>query len=77
MAAGCQDGDPRTMDSSLRPRSAPLSPRLLAAAPHRLLFLIGAINVLAAMAWWALWLVALRWQPWSLPQPPVPAGLLG
>ena len=32
------------------------SPARLAAAPHRLLFLIGALNVLAAMAWWAGWL---------------------
>ena len=27
--------------------------RLMAAAPHRLLFLVGAGNVLAAMSWWA------------------------
>jgi len=33
-------------------------PRLLAAAPHRLLFLIGSLNVLAAMAWWLSWLHA-------------------
>jgi uncharacterized protein involved in response to NO len=51
-----------------------LSPRWLAAAPHRLLFFVGAVNVLAGMAWWALWLVALRWQWWALPKPPIPAG---
>ncbi|MDZ4348907.1 MAG: NnrS family protein [Xanthomonadaceae bacterium] len=47
---------------------------VLARAPHRLLFLIGALNVLAAMAWWTAWLVAMRWQLFSLPQPPIPAG---
>lgn len=47
---------------------------VLAQAPHRLLFLIGALNVLAAMAWWTAWLVAMRWQLFSLPQPPIPAG---
>lgn len=47
---------------------------VLARAPHRLLFLIGAVNVLAAMAWWAAWLVAMRWQLLSLPQSPIPAG---
>ena len=40
----------------------------LAAAPHRLLFFIGAANVLAAMAWWTGWLGG-----W-LPTPSVPAG---
>jgi uncharacterized protein involved in response to NO len=54
--------------------SFPLSPRLLAEAPHRLLFFVGATNVLAAMAWWAIWLVAARWQLLPLPQPPIPAG---
>ena len=54
---------------------APALP-LLAAAPHRLLFFIGAANVLMAMAWWALWLVALRWQVVALPQPRIPGGYL-
>jgi uncharacterized protein involved in response to NO len=52
----------------------PLSPRLLAAAPHRLLFFVGAANVLAAMGWWTLWLLALRWQLLPMPQPPIPPG---
>lgn len=41
-----------------------LSPRRLTAAPHRLLFFIGASNVLLAMAWWTLWLLhaQLGWQ---------------
>ena len=48
--------------------------RLMAAAPHRLLFLVGATNVLAAMSWWTAWLIAARWGGVPLPQPPVPAG---
>ena len=48
--------------------------RLMAAAPHRLLFLVGATNVLAAMGWWAAWLVAARWHGIETPQPPLPAG---
>ena len=48
--------------------------RLMAAAPHRLLFLVGASNVLAAMTWWAAWLVAARWHGIAMPQPPLPAG---
>jgi uncharacterized protein involved in response to NO len=48
--------------------------KLLAAAPHRLLFLVGATNVLAAMAWWAFWLANLRWLHWPMAQPAVPAG---
>jgi uncharacterized protein involved in response to NO len=54
--------------------SLPISPKLLAAAPHRLLFLIGATNVLAAMAWWALWLSGTRFGAPDLPQPPLFAG---
>ena len=30
-------------------------PVVLTAAPHRLLFCVGALNVLAAMSWWAWW----------------------
>ncbi|MDG6348648.1 NnrS family protein [Luteimonas sp. 8-5] len=46
----------------------------IANAPHRLLFAIGAGNVLLAMAWWALWLVDLRWQLFELQQPAVYGG---
>lgn len=46
----------------------------LAATPHRLLFFIGAMNVLAAMLWWALWLIDQRWQAFGLASPPMPAG---
>ncbi len=48
--------------------------QLLAAAPHRLLFLIGATNVLLAMGWWTAWLVGARWQLLHLPLVTVPAG---
>ncbi|MEI7037916.1 NnrS family protein [Fulvimonas yonginensis] len=54
---------------------APLSTAgLLAAAPHRPLFLAGALAVLTSMAWWTLELASLRlrWPAW--PQPPVPPG---
>jgi uncharacterized protein involved in response to NO len=48
--------------------------RLLAAAPHRPLFLVGAANVLLAMGWWAAWLTGTR-TGWFVPAtPPLPAG---
>lgn len=50
------------------------SARVLAAAPHRLLFLVGAANVLLAMLWWTAWLADARWQLFGTPQPPVFAG---
>lgn len=50
--------------------------RQLAAAPHRLLFFVGATNVLLAMAWWAVWLVDARWRMFGLQPPAVPAGWL-
>jgi uncharacterized protein involved in response to NO len=53
------------------------SPRLLAHAPHRLMFFVGASNVLLAMLWWAAWLVSARWpQLLSLHQPAPYAGWL-
>ncbi len=48
------------MGTMTTPVSGP-SPGLLAAAPHRLMFFIGAGNLLLAMAWWAAWLCAQRW----------------
>ena len=56
---------------------ASLSPRLLANAPHRLMFFVGASNVLLAMLWWAAWLVAARWPALlTMPQPEPYAGWL-
>jgi uncharacterized protein involved in response to NO len=48
--------------------------RIIAAAPHRLMFFIGATNVLLAMLWWAWWLVGARWLGGTSAQPPLPAG---
>jgi len=48
--------------------------RLLAAAPHRFMFFIGATNVLMAMLWWTLWLLDARYQWFGLAQPAIPAG---
>ena len=56
------------------PRGA--SPSLLATAPHRLMFFIGAGNLLLAMAWWSLWLADARWQLLGLRQPQPYAGWL-
>ncbi|MEO8803161.1 MAG: NnrS family protein [Rudaea sp.] len=46
--------------------------KLLAAAPHRPLFLAGSIAVLLGMTWWTLQLAAIgfRWSGW--PMPPIP-----
>ena len=46
----------------------------LSAAPHRLMFFIGATNVLAAMAWWTLWLIDVRWRVFGFSPPPLHAG---
>lgn len=58
------------------PAPAPLTPalRLLAAAPHRLLFFAGAANLLLAALWWALWLIDARWHLFDLAPPSLPAG---
>ncbi len=53
-----------------------LSPRLLASAPHRLMFFVGTSNVLLAMLWWAAWLLAARWPALAMPQPSPYAGWL-
>ncbi|HNV85324.1 MAG TPA: NnrS family protein [Arenimonas sp.] len=48
--------------------------RLLAAAPHRFMFFVGASNVLMAMLWWTVWLLDARFQWFTMPQPAIPAG---
>lgn len=53
-----------------------ISPSLLGIAPHRLMFFIGATNLLLAMLWWAAWLSATRWSLLSMPQPTPYAGWL-
>ena len=52
------------------------SPRLLASAPHRLMFFIGSTNLMLAMAWWAAWLASTRWPGLAMPQPEAYAGWL-
>lgn len=64
------------MDEMTTARPRALSPRLLAHAPHRLMFFVGASNVLLAMLWWAAWLVSARWPQFAMPQPTVYAGWL-
>lgn len=54
-----------------------LSVRRLSIAPHRLLFFVGASNLLLAMLWWTLWLGAQRWPTLlTMPQPTLYAGWL-
>ena len=53
-----------------------MSPGLLGNAPHRLMFFIGATNLLLAMLWWAAWLSTMRWSVFSMPQPTPYAGWL-
>ena len=48
--------------------------RIVAAAPHRLLFLGGATAVLLSMLWWSLWLTLQRFGAPPMPQPLLPAG---
>lgn len=56
-----------------KPASASFSiPTVLTAAPHRLLFFVGALNVLAAMSWWAWWSFHMN----PIPVAGVPAGWL-
>ena len=55
----------------------PMSVRQLVQAPHRLMFFIGAGNLLLAMAWWACWLLAARFPGMHGPgQPAIYAGWL-
>jgi uncharacterized protein involved in response to NO len=64
------------MHAAISPSPALALPRQLAATPHRLLFFVGAANVLMAMLWWAAWLVDARWHAFGFAQPALPAGWL-
>ena len=59
--------------NTITPALSKIDPKLLAVAPHRLLFLVGASNVLLAMTWWTLWLLDTRFQIIGLAQPLIPA----
>ena len=60
-AAPAVPGHTAGMDISPPVSPSQLSLRRLGVAPHRLMFFIGASNLLLAMAWWAAWLAAARW----------------
>lgn len=45
------------------------SPKWLLVTPHRMMFFIGASNLLLAMLWWAVWLIAQRWPDLGLATP--------
>ncbi len=62
------------MDKPSDSPATPLSPGLLATAPHRLMFFIGSMNLLIAMAWWAAWLAGARWPALGVPQAPLHTG---
>ncbi|MEO7252480.1 MAG: NnrS family protein [Arenimonas sp.] len=53
-----------------------ISPRLLGAAPHRLMFFIGASNLMLAMSWWCAWLLTARWPLFVMVQSQPYAGWL-
>ncbi|MEO6139106.1 MAG: NnrS family protein [Luteimonas sp.] len=61
------------MNTTSQPR---LSVNMLGRAPHRLMFFIGASNLMLAMAWWAAWLSSTRWALFAMPQPRFYAGWL-
>jgi len=56
--------------------SSSLSIANLGRAPHRLMFFVGGLNLLLAMAWWAAWLASARWGLFPMPQPDPYAGRL-
>jgi len=56
--------------------SSSLSIANLGRAPHRLMFFVGGLNLLLAMAWWAAWLASARWGLFPIPQPDPYAGRL-
>ena len=60
--------------STARPATFAELPAVLASAPHRLLFLAGAVAVLLGMLWWALELTWMRFGLRGWPQPSIPPG---
>lgn len=64
------------MDTARNEYVQRLSVLQVAQTPHRLMFFIGASNVLLAMLWWAVWLAGTRWPQLAPPQPWPYAGWL-
>ena len=64
------------MRASPAPDATAPSLSRLGVAPHRLMFFIGAANLLLAMAWWAAWLASARWQAPAMPSVEPYAGWL-
>ena len=60
--------------STARPATFAELPAVLASAPHRLLFLAGAVAVLLGMLWGALELTWMRFGLHGWPQPSIPPG---
>lgn len=58
------------------PSPGALSLHQLLQAPHRLMFFIGAGNLMLAMLWWAAWLAAQYSGAWQMPETPIYAGWL-
>lgn len=56
--------------------SATASRLIVTVAPHRLLFSIGALNLLLAMAWWTGWIAHLRLGIGAVPLGDFPGGSL-
>ncbi|WP_454830968.1 NnrS family protein [Pseudoxanthomonas wuyuanensis] len=59
-----------------KPARQSISATRLVQAPHRLMFFIGAGNLLLAMLWWALWLASSRGSIPAIPATPIYAGWL-
>jgi uncharacterized protein involved in response to NO len=71
---GASRGGKTASAARVRDRRAPAElARVLAGAPHRLMFLAGATAVIASMLWWACFLCA-GYFGLSFPAAPVPAG---
>lgn len=64
---------PDTVSSEIKGTAFIELPRLISAAPHRLLFAAGASAVIVSMLWWAIVLVGTR-NGWSMPTSPLPPG---
>ncbi|MCY7312893.1 MAG: NnrS family protein [Pseudoxanthomonas sp.] len=67
---------PEHVDAVTVPVAGEPSLRRLLHAPHRLMFFIGAANLLVPMLWWAAWLGSKRFGSSALPEAAMYAGWL-